>query len=86
MNRPYERRCCLRNNWNQVQSWDIDSLFSGQILEITTPIPENGTMHMLVNGESIPVLHTEGNTQTFGFIMPEQDVEIQIRIVTDDGD
>ena len=68
----------LRNNWNQVQSWDIDSLFSGQILEITTPIPESGTMQMLVNGESIPVLYTEGNTQTFGFIMPEADVEIRI--------
>ena len=74
----------LRNNWNQVQSWDVDSLYSGQILEITTPIPENGTMQMLVNGESIPVLHTEGNTQTFGFIMPEADVEIQIRIVTEE--
>ena len=67
-----------------MQSWDIDSLFSGQILEITTPIPENGTMQMLVNGESIPVLYTEGNTQTFGFIMPEQNVEIQIRIVTEE--
>jgi hypothetical protein len=76
----------LRNNWNQVESWNIDSLYAGQILEITTPIPENGTMRMLVNGESIPVLYTEGNTQTFGFIMPEQDVAIQIRIVTDDGD
>jgi hypothetical protein len=74
----------LRNNWNQVQSWDIDSLYAGQILEIATPIPENGTMQMLVNGESIPVLYTEGNTQTFGFIMPEADVEIQIRIITND--
>ena len=68
----------LRNNWNQVESWDIDSLYAGQILEITTPIPENGTMRMLVNGENIPVLYTEGNTQTFGFIMPEADVEIRI--------
>ena len=76
----------LRNNWNQVQSWDIDSLYAGQTLEITTPIPENGTMQMLVNGESIPALWTEGNTQTFGFIMPEADVEIQLRIVTDDGE
>ena len=74
----------LRNNWNQVESWNIDSLYAGQILEITTPIPENGTMQMLVNGENIPVLYTEGNTQTFGFIMPEADVEIQIRIITND--
>ena len=41
---------------------------------------------MLVNGESIPALWTEGNTQTFGFIMPQQDVEIQLRIITDDGE
>lgn len=65
------------NNWSYLP-WDIESMYAGQILEITTPIPESGTMRMLVNGENIPVLWTKDGKQTFGFIMPEANVELRI--------
>lgn len=69
------------NNWSELP-WDISGMFAGQEIEITTFIPEEGTMELLVNGESIPALRTEDDKVTFGFIMPEQDVQIQLRIVT----
>lgn len=77
--------CILSNNWNVDKAWAIDSLYAGLKLEITTPIPTDGTILLLVNDESIPVLRTEGETQTFGFIMPQSDVTIKILVVSDDA-
>lgn len=71
------------NNWSYLP-WEIDSMYAGLVIEITTFIPKEGTMQVLVNGENIPVLRTQDDKQTFGFIMPEADVEIQIRIVTEE--
>ena len=65
------------NNWSYLP-WDIESLYAGQILEITTFIPKEGTLEILVNGERIPVLRTQDDKQTFGFIMPEANVDIRI--------
>lgn len=73
------------NNWNTGEAWLIDSMYAGLKLEITTPILADGTILLLVNGENIPVLRTEGETQTFGFIMPQSDVTIQILTVSDDA-
>ena len=70
------------NNWSYLP-WEIDSMYAGLEIEITTFIPKEGTMQVLVNGENIPVLRTQDDKQTFGFIMPEADVEIQIRLITE---
>lgn len=72
------RNYILSNNWNQVVAWDIDSLHAGGTLEITVRRATTGSTALLVNGESIPVLREDKNTQTFGFIMPESDVTIEI--------
>lgn len=72
------RNYILSNNWNQVVAWDIDSLHAGGTLEITVRRATTGSTALLVNGESIPVLRENENTQTFGFIMPESDVTIEI--------
>lgn len=72
------RNYILSNNWNQVVAWDIDSLHAGGTLEITVRRATTGSTALLVNGESIPVLREDENTQTFGFIMPESDVTIEI--------
>lgn len=72
----------LSNNWNIDKAWAIEDMFAGQEIEITTPILADGTIQMLVNGENIPVLWTEGETQTFGFIMPQENVEIQILVLS----
>lgn len=72
------------NNWSDLP-WGIDSLYAGQILEITTFIPKEGTIELLVNGETIPVLRTAGDKQTFGFIMPEANVDIKIIATEQNG-
>lgn len=72
------RNYILSNNWNVTVAWDIDSLHAGGRLEITVRRATEGSTAMLVNGESIPVLREDENTQTFGFIMPESDVTIEI--------
>lgn len=72
------RNYILSNNWNVTVAWDIDSLHAGGRLEITVRRATTGITTMLVNGESIPVLREDENTQTFGFIMPESDVRIEI--------
>lgn len=72
------------NNWSYLP-WDISSMYPGGIIEITTSIHEEGPMEILVNGEVIPLLRTEGDKQTFGFIMPNTDVDIRLRIVTEDA-
>lgn len=71
------------NNWSYLP-WDIECMYAGQIIEITTFIPGEGTLEVLINGESIPVLRTKDDKQTFGFIMPEADVDIRILTVGDD--
>ena len=68
----------LSNNWNVDKAWDIDSLHAGGTLEITVRRAPTGSTTMMVNGESLPVLWEDENTQTFGFIMPESDVTIEI--------
>lgn len=73
------------NNWSYLP-WDISSMYAGQTIEITTFIPEEGTMQLLVNGENIPALRMQDDKVTFGFIMPEADVEIQLWIVTENGE
>lgn len=72
------RNYILCNNWNVTAAWDIDSLHAGGKLEITVRRATTGSTAMLVNGENIPVLREDENTQTFGFIMPESDVTIEI--------
>lgn len=72
------RNYILSNNWNVTVAWDIDSLHAGGRLEITVRRATEGSTAMLVNGESIPVLREDENTQTFGLIMPESDVTIEI--------
>lgn len=68
----------LSNNWNVDKAWAIDSLHAGGTMEITVRRATTGSTTMLVNGEAIPVLWEDENTQTFGFIMPESDVNIEI--------
>lgn len=70
------------NNRNHFP-WGIDSMYAGLELEIICLIPEKGTLQVLVNGENIPVLRTQDDKQTFGFLMPEADVEIEIRLITE---
>ena len=65
------------NNRNYLP-WGIDSMYAGLELEIITRIPEEGTLQVLVNGESIPVLRSGDGKYTYGFIMPESDVTIEI--------
>ena len=72
------RNYILSNNWNVTVAWDIDSLHAGGRLEITVRRATTGSTAMLVNGESIPVLREDENTQIFGFIMPESDIVIEI--------
>ena len=48
------------------------------VLEITVRRAVDDDTVMLVNGQSIPALREDANTLTFGFIMPEADVTIQI--------
>lgn len=79
------RNMILRNNWNQTVAWDIDSMHAGGMMEITVRNSAQGRVELLVNGEKIPVLRAEENTQTFGFIMPPEDVEIQIIVVSEDA-
>ena len=68
------------NNRNYFP-WGIDSMYAGLELEIICLIPEEGTLQVLVNGENIPVLRTTEDKVTFGFIMPEADVDIQLRLI-----
>ena len=70
------------NNRNHFP-WGIDSMYAGLELEIICLIPEKGTLQVLVNGENIPVLRTSEDKVTFGFLMPEVDVEIEIRLITE---
>lgn len=72
------RNYILSNNRNQTVAWDITSLGAGTILEITVRRAVDDDTVMLVNGQSIPALREDANTLTFGFIMPEADVTIQI--------
>lgn len=72
------RNYILSNNWNQTVAWDIDSMHAGAVMEITVRNSAQGRAVMLVNGESIPAMEVYKNTQTFGFIMPESDVVIEI--------
>ena len=72
------RNYILGNNWNVTVSWDIDSMHAGAKMEITVRRAAEGSTALLVNCESIPVLWEDENTQTFGFIMPESDVRIEV--------
>lgn len=72
------RNYILGNNWNVTVSWDIDSMHAGAKMEITVRRATEGSTELLVNGEPIPVLREDENTQTFGFIMPESDVRIEV--------
>ena len=65
------------NNRNYLP-WGINSMYAGLQLEIITLIPEEGTLQVLVNGEPIPVLRSQDGKDTYGFIMPESDVTIEI--------
>ncbi len=77
------RNYILRNNYNHTVTWDIDSLRAGARLEITVRRAAEGSTVLLVNGEAIPVLREDENTQTFGFIMPESDISIRILPASD---
>lgn len=68
---------------NYSTYWNITSLYSGLTLEITVANVDDGDLVMLVNGESIPKLRDDGAYSTFGFIMPQCDIEIQIRVKTE---
>lgn len=71
------RNYILSNNFSAPAAWDITSLSAGTVLEITARIPAEGTLQLQINGQTIPVLRTDGNTQIFGFVMPEADIDIQ---------
>ena len=68
----------LHYGWADTTASNVDNLHAGLALEITVRREEGKQMTLLVNGESIPVLREDENTQTFGFIMPESDVRIEI--------
>lgn len=72
------RDSILSYGWDDTTTSEVNSLFAGLALEITVRREEGKQMTLLVNGESIPVLREDENTQTFGFIMPENDVTIEI--------
>ena len=59
-------------------------MYAGVALEIICNIPQEGQLQLLVNGEQIPVLRTTEDQVTFGFIMPDRDVEIRILLLTDE--
>lgn len=80
------RNQILSNNWNQTVSWDIDSMHAGAKFEITVRDSAQGRAQLLVNGEKIPALRADENTQTFGFIMPEADIVIEIVPATEATD
>ena len=71
------------NNQNYFP-WGISSMYAGVALEIICNIPKEGQLQLLVNGEQIPVLRTTEDQVTFGFIMPDRDVEIRILLLTDE--
>ena len=71
------RNYILSNSYSAPAAWDITSLSAGTLLEITARIPAEGTLQLQINGQTIPVLRTDGNTQIFGFVMPEADIDIQ---------
>ena len=68
------------NNYNYFP-WGITEMYAGQILEIISLIPADGTLQVTVNGDEIPVLRTSEDKVTFGFIMPESDVDIRITLI-----
>lgn len=68
----------LHYGWADTTTSNVDTLHAGLALEITIRRDEGKQMTLLVNGENIPVLREDENTQTFGFIMPESDVTIEI--------
>ena len=68
----------LHYGWADTTASNVDSLHAGLVLEITVRREAGGQMTLLINGEPIPVLREDENTQTFGFIMPESDVTIEI--------
>ena len=72
------RNHILSNNLGGNVAWDITALSAGTVLEITVRRAVDDDTVMLVNGQSIPALREDANTLTFGFIMPEADVTIQI--------
>ena len=71
------------NNQNYFP-WGITSMYCGRELEIICNIPQEGNLQLLVNGEEIPVLRTSEDKVTFGFIMPEADIEIQLLLITEE--
>ena len=76
------RNYILSNSFSSPAAWDITSLSAGTVLEITARIPAEGTLQLQINGQTIPVLRTDGNTQIFGFVMPEADIDIQFVTVS----
>ncbi|MBE6978192.1 MAG: hypothetical protein E7438_06090 [Ruminococcaceae bacterium] len=71
------RNYILSNSYSAPAAWDITSLSAGTLLEITVRRATTGETAMTVNGQSIPALREDANTVTFGFVMPEADIDIQ---------
>ena len=68
------------NNHNYFP-WGITEMYAGQILEIISLIPENGILRVMINDEYIPILYTKEDKVVYGFIMPEEAVDICITLI-----
>lgn len=60
----------------------LDYCVSGQEVEISVKAVANGDAVILVNGQQIPRLREQDGTWIYGFAMPQQDITIDISIVT----